>query len=349
LTLKGGVREVLATEMLQALGVKTSRTFSLFETGEKLFRGDEPSPTRSSVLVRLGHSHVRFGTFQRLAYRDEVENLAKLVDYSVRTYFPDLASIPAGDDRVVAFLERVAARSAELAAEWMTAGFCHGVLNTDNMTITGDSFDYGPYRFVPTFDEDFVAAYFDHTALYAFGKQPSVVRWNLSRLADALRPLAPGAPLGSPIASYDDRYDEALRFRTLARLGVKPRDPDTDAALAIAVWSFLDSSAIGFEQLFFDLYGGPARAQRAKAGPAADKYDGTRWIDLERLLALYEPRSPESASDPYFQCDAPCTLLIDEIEGIWSAISVADDWSTFDAKVADIRSMGAALDLPRRT
>ena len=213
LTLKGGVREVLATEMLEALGVKTSRTLSLFETGEKLHRGDEPSPTRSSVLVRLGHSHVRFGTFQRLAHGRDVDGLAKLVDYSLRTYFPELSATLEGksrDDRVVAFLDRVVALSATLAAQWMTAGFCHGVLNTDNMTITGDSFDYGPYRFVPTFDPDFVAAYFDHGALYAFGKQPEVVTWNLGRLADALRVLAPSAPLGAPIASFADRYDEAL-------------------------------------------------------------------------------------------------------------------------------------------
>jgi serine/tyrosine/threonine adenylyltransferase len=350
LTLKGGVREILATEMLEALGVKTSRTLSVLETGEKLQRGDEPSPTRSCVLVRLGHSHIRFGTFQRLAYqkdertgkRGDVEGLAKLVDYSVRTYFPELAA-KSGDDRVIAFLDRVVALSAKLAAQWMTAGFCHGVLNTDNMTITGDSFDYGPYRFVPTFDPDFVAAYFDHSALYAFGKQPSVVTWNLSRLADALRPLAPTAPLGGPVALFQDRYEDALRDRTLVRLGVLPRDPDTDLALTTATWSFLESSDIGFEQLFFDLHGGAARAERALSGPARELYDGTRWTDLRDLLSLYEPRSRAIADEPYFQCDTPCTLLIDEIEAIWAAIAMSDDWGPLDAKIADIRAMGATI------
>jgi uncharacterized protein YdiU (UPF0061 family) len=352
LTLKGGVREVLATSMLEALGVKTSRTLSLFETGEKLIRGDEPSPTRSSVLVRLGHSHVRFGTFQRLAYvtgangkRGDVEGLAKLVDYSVRTYFPDLEGTTAGDDRVVAFLDRVVALSAKLAAQWMTAGFCHGVLNTDNMTITGDSFDYGPYRFVPTFDPDFVAAYFDQTGLYAFGKQPSVVGWNLGRLADALRVVAPSAPLESQLASYEERYEEALRDRTLARLGVAPRDADTDLALATATWSFLESSKLGFEQLFFDLYGGSARTGRALSGPARDRYDGPRWTTLRDLLAAYEPRSLRAAQDPYFRCDSPCTLLIHEVEAIWSAIATRDDFRPLDAKLAEIRAMGRAVAL----
>jgi uncharacterized protein YdiU (UPF0061 family) len=350
LTLKGGIREILATEMLEALGVKTSRTLSLFETGEKLHRGDEPSPTRSSVLVRLGHSHVRFGTFQRLAYvngkdgkRGDAEGLATLVDYSIRTYFPDLAS-KTGDDRVVAFLDRVVDNSAKLAAEWMTAGFVHGVLNTDNMTITGDSFDYGPFRFVPTFDPDFVAAYFDHTGLYAFGKQPEVVSWNLGRLADALRTLAPSASFDVPIAAYEERYEDALTARTLVRLGVAARDPDADRALATAAWGFLEASKVGFEQLFFDVYGGQARAGRALSGPAKAFYEGPAWETLRDRLEGYEPRSAKAVADPYFQCDSPTTLLIDEIEWIWTNIAAKDDWTALHAKVADIRAMGAVLD-----
>lgn len=352
LTLKGGVREALATEMLEALGVKTSRTLSLFETGEALWRGDEPSPTRSSVLVRLGHSHVRFGTFQRVAHangrRGDLRALRRLVDYSVETYFPDLAAAE-GDDRVVALLDRVVAASARLAAEWMTAGFCHGVLNTDNMTITGDSFDYGPYRFVPSFDPEFVAAYFDGGGLYAFGRQPEAVRWNLTRLADALRPLAPAAPLGSPLAAFDHRYDEALRDRTLARLGVSSRDPDIDGALARATWALLESTDAGFERVFFELHGGPHAPRRPRAprgrGPAAADLDGPRWDEVEDLLALYEPlvEAPSDATRAYFDREAPCTLLIDEIEAIWARIAEHDDWSAFEGKVRDIRAMGAAL------
>ncbi len=349
LTLKGGVREILATSMLEALGVKTSRTLSLFETGENLHRGDEPSPTRSSVLVRLGHSHVRFGTFQRLAHlknasgeRGDPESMTKLVDYAIRIYFPELART-SGDERVVAFLDRVCASSAELAAEWMTAGFVHGVLNTDNMTITGDSFDYGPFRFAPTFDPDFVAAYFDHSGLYAFGKQPATVSWNLGRLAEALRTMAPDAALDGPLMAFDDRYEDALTARTLMRLGVAPRDPDGDRALATATWSFLAASKISFEQLFFDLYGGAARKGRALSGPCADFYEGPTWTSLSSRLASYEPRSPKIAADPYFQCDSPTTLLIDEIEAIWTRIAMKDDWSPLYAKIDEIEAMGAVL------
>ena len=187
LTLKGGVREVLATEMLEALGVYTSKSLSLFETGEELYRNDEPSPTRSAVLVRLGHSHIRFGTFQRYAYLNDVARLRQLVDFTIRHYTPEALAVPESE-RPAALLDTVCTRSAALAASWMVAGFVHGVLNTDNMNVTGESFDYGPYRFLPTYDPAFVAAYFDSHGLYAFGQQPTMVRWNVERLADALTP-----------------------------------------------------------------------------------------------------------------------------------------------------------------
>ena len=143
LTLKGGVREVLATEMLEAMGVYTSKSFCLVETGEALYRGDEPSPTRSSVLTRLSHSHIRIGTFQRLAYLEDTANLEKLVDYCIAHYYPDLED---AEDKAAALLEAVVAKVARLGAQWTAAGFVHGVLNTDNINITGESFDYGAWR-----------------------------------------------------------------------------------------------------------------------------------------------------------------------------------------------------------
>ncbi len=187
LTLKGGVREVLATAMLEALGVPTSRSFSLVETGEGLTRNDEPSPTRSAVLTRLSHSHIRWGTFQRHAYFGRGDLVGQLVDHVIANYYPELDNAP---DRPAALLTSVVDRSAHLAGRWMAAGFVHGVLNTDNMNVTGESFDYGPYRFLPRNDPNFVAAYFDQTGLYSFGRQPEAVFWNLRQLAGALTPVA---------------------------------------------------------------------------------------------------------------------------------------------------------------
>ena len=342
LTLKGGVREVLATEMLEAHGVSTSKSFSLFETGEMLFRGDEPSPARSSVLVRLGHSHVRFGTFQRYAYRREAALLARLLDFAVEHYAPEAAA-PADGNTPAAFLRLVAERSARLAASWMTAGFVHGVLNTDNMNVTGESFDYGPYRFLPTYDPAFTAAYFDHHGLYAFGRQPAVVQWNLEQLAAALLPLSPRPALERALASFETTFETALVERFLARLGLDGRGPDQDAALGTATYRFLADSQIGYEQFFFDWYGGAASAARAAAGPAAAHYTGATFDAVRRHLDDHRPAAPERLEHPYYREPRPCTLLIDEIETIWDAIAARDDWSLFIAKLAAIAVMRDAL------
>lgn len=347
LTLKGGVREILAAEMLEALGVPTSRAFSLFETGEQLFRGDEPSPTRSSVLVRLGHSHVRFGTFQRLARQMDTARLKRLADFCLVHYFPDAAEACAtrGDDeqaRIAVLFERACAASARLCARWMAAGFCHGVLNTDNMTITGESFDYGPWRFVPTFEPEFVAAYFDHAGLYAFGRQPDAVKWNLSRLADALRTAAPSAPLGSVVATFEARYEAELRTATVRRLGLVPQGDDMDDALTRAVWSFLQSTRIGFERFFFDLVGGTQRIDLALGrSPAKSLYAGPQWSSLLSLLELYVPT--EAATT--FDREGPCTMLVEDVEGLWEPIVRHDDWTAFERKITDIRDAGTAYAL----
>lgn len=341
LTLKGGVREILATEMLEALGVYTSKSFSLFETGEALVRNDEPSPTRSAVLVRLGHSHVRFGSFQRHAHHGDRDRLAELLQFSIDNYAPELCC--AGSQGPGLFLQLVVERSAELCASWMAAGFVHGVLNTDNMNVTGESFDYGPYRFLPLLDPGFTAAYFDHGGLYAYGRQPATVRWNLERLAEALAPLAPDLELRDLVARFEPAYAAALERHLLRRLGLRPRDPFRDRLLCATVWSFLDASGADFERFFFDWYGGPAAQPRASRSPAADLYRGSGATGLREALRGYEPADAADLEHPYFQRPGPCTLLIDEIEALWSHIAERDDWSPFEAKIQDIRLMAEAF------
>jgi serine/tyrosine/threonine adenylyltransferase len=351
LTLKGGVREVLATELLEALGVPTSRSFSLFETGESLVRGDEPSPTRSCVLVRLSHSHIRFGTFQRLAHDKDAARMKRLLGYCIEQYLPEAEGRTAA-----AFLRAVARRSADLAAAWTVAGFVHGVLNTDNMNVTGESFDYGPYRWLPTYDPDFVAAYFDETGLYAFGRQPETVAWNLTRLAAALRTLdgdgdgagdgAGDAALGAALEAFEPAFRAAMRSRLLARLGLRSLGPDEDDLLVGTVFDFLEEVAIPFEQLFFDWFGGAASEARALRGPVAEAYASERFAPLHELLRRHDAHPDAQdrlARSPYFARREPCTLLIDEVEAIWSAIAARDDWSAFEAKLGAITEMREAL------
>jgi serine/tyrosine/threonine adenylyltransferase len=341
LTLQGGVREVLAAEMLEARGVPTAKAWSLFETGEPLYRSDEPSPARSSVLVRLAHSHLRFGTFQRLAHLGDHERLGRLLDFAVDHYHPATRR-GSREETVLAFLAEVARRAGELAAGYLAAGFAHGVLNTDNLNITGESFDYGPYRFVPSYDPSFVAAYFDETGLYAFGRQPRAILWAAGRLAEALSPLCPGTPLAPALAAFPSAFAAARERRLLARLGVAPRGPDHDPVLVESALAFLEESGIGFDRFFFDLHGGLGREPRALAGPAGERYQRPSYEPLRSALAGYAPARPERLEAPYFQGDGPCALLIDEVRTIWSAIAERDDWAPFHAKIAAIRSMAEA-------
>ncbi len=329
LTLKGGVREILATEMLEALGVETSRSFSLIETGEPLERGDEPSPTRSSVLVRLSHSHIRIGTFQRLAFFRDDDNLRRLTAYVLKHYYGEEAD----DDAPVRLLDHVVARTARLAASYMAAGFVHGVLNSDNINITGESFDYGPWRFNPTWNPAFTAAYFDHAGLYAFGRQPEAIHWDAAQLAISLRPLVDAQPLIDVLDTFGARYQEAVTDALLWRLGLRPRDPKSDHALIEAVERVLRSADTPIDRFFFDAFGGNLPETPLYADPA--------FADLRAALAAYAPRAARDA--PYWQQSEPCSMLIDEVEAIWSAIDHDDDWRPFYAKIAAIRTMGAAL------
>lgn len=341
LTLKGGVREVIATEMLEALGVPTSKSFSLFETGEALRRNDEPLPTRGSVLVRLGHSHLRFGSFQRPAHEGDRRTLRALLDFGLAHYTPELCHL--GDAAAASFLQVVVERSARLCAAWMAAGFVHGVLNTDNLNITGESFDYGPWRFLPVLDPGFTAAYFDHSGLYAYGAQPTAVRWNLEQLAGALEALAPERSLAGVVRGFDPAFATALDQAVIARLGVQSRGALLDRLLRTGVMQLLDTTQLPFERIFFDGYGGAAATDRLARSPAAAEYRSRAGAAVLAELAQYRPRPTARLDHPYFAGAAPCTMLIDELEALWEPIAGRDDWAPFEQKVEAIRQMGDAL------
>jgi uncharacterized protein YdiU (UPF0061 family) len=339
LTLKGGVREVLATSMLEALGVDTSKTLSLFETGESLRRHDEPSPTRASVLVRLSHSHVRFGTFQRFFHARDEARLRKLFDYAVSHFYPDVAAAP---DPIAAFLSTVASKHAATCAAYMVAGFVHGVLNTDNMNITGESFDYGPYRFLPKYDPDFVAAYFDESGLYAYGRQPGTFAWNLTRLSECLRLLSPDLAVGPALALFESELHEGVARSMLRRLGLRSAGADLDRELAAAAFAFLESSGMSFDRFFFDAYGGAPRISRL-AKDHGDSRDNANFRALVTQLELHDASHPERASCTYLAREAPATLVINEVERVWSNIAERDDWSALSDKLAAIEELRVLL------
>ena len=344
LTLKGGVREVLATAMLEALGVPTSRSFALYETGESLERGDEPSPTRGSVLTRLSYSHIRFGTFQRLAALGRPDLMRKLVDHVVDFYYAGIANNTA---RSINLVTAIIIKAARLTARWMAAGFVHGVLNTDNMNINGESFDYGPYRFLPRSDPNFTAAYFDQNGLYSFGRQPEAVLWSLKQLAGALSVITPTEGLVEALNIFPQAYKAALAEAMLMRLGIAPINDKADEELVRKAFHALADGGeqLRWEPFFFDWFGGSESTTRAMTGPRCNLYITPAFLDFRDCLATRRKATHADVAQAYFQETEPEELLHAEIEKIWLAVAERNEWSLFYQKLDGLEAARKAWGL----
>ena len=344
LTLKGAVREILAANYLEALGVNTSKPFAVVETGEQLARNDEPSPTRSAVLTRLSHSHIRFGSFQRLAYLEQDKELARLVDYVVANFHPD-----ADDDDVarkaVNMLSAISSATGHMIGQWMAAGFVHGVMNTDNFNITGETFDFGPWRFLSVSDPNFTAAYFDQQGLYRFGRQPLQGGWALQQLASALLPLATAEDLATGLKPYERAYQESFVAHTHALLGLEPlKDMQADTEFLQAFYAWMTNSGASWPHTFFDWFGGRDSETRAAASPQAPLYSEEIFAPVRESLFLRDPVRPERLKHAYFKGPAPVSLLIEEVEAVWDPIANSDDWSALHAKLDHIEQARLAYD-----
>lgn len=235
------LREVLLGEAMHALGIPTTRALAVAATGESVYR-ERALP--GAVLTRVASSHLRVGTFQFAASRGEGERLRQLAEYAIARHDPDLAGTPG---RYMALLERVAQRQARLVAQWMNVGFIHGVMNTDNMTISGETIDYGPCAFMEAYDPQAVFSSIDRQGRYAYGNQPGIARWNLARLAEALLPLMVEDEAGNEaevdavadrlvaqatavIDAFPGLYQSHLLQGQRAKLGLSPAGAPDDAA-----------------------------------------------------------------------------------------------------------------------
>lgn len=347
LTLKGGVREVLAATYLEAMGVNTSKAFCLIETGEKLYRNDEPSPARSAVLTRLNHSHLRFGTFQRAAYHDDREGMAALVQHIIAHYYPDCADEELGK-AAPALFERMSAATARMIGQWMATGFVHGVMNTDNFNITGETFDFGPWRFLEKSDPNFVAAYFDSQGLYRFGRQPTQGLWALQQLGGALSLIADSDDLSAAMNVYEPVYQESFADHTMALLGLARAATLQDDLLFLQdFYAWMTESEAIWPQVFFDWFGGGASAARAAASPQAALYETDAFAKIRTKIDARDSVRPERLSHAYFQAARPVDLFIETVENLWAPITEDDDWGPLNAHLDHIEQARQAYAWPR--
>lgn len=337
LTLKGGVREVLAAEALHQLGVRTSRCLTMIETGLSLWRGDEPSPTRSSVMVRMNSSHIRFGNFERLHYFRRPDLTQKLLDHVIEYYYPHLMG---QQDQYVLFYAELVQRVAELVAQWMAAGFCHAVLNTDNMSITGESFDYGPYAFIPTYDPFFTAAYFDYYSRYSYSHQPSICQLNLELLQEPLKAIIDKTAMESALTKFNKYYLAEYRCLMLKKLGFEQLQfPEADELLKLTI-QFLQDSQVGYHLFFSEMARTFSSKWRDEPGFVLHGSDiipafGTSnlfddWCVLyHKILNYFDPEQMEIIAQTLVNQNPQTALLRPVIESIWEPIAQEDNWQPF--------------------
>ncbi len=286
------LREYLVAEAMHALGIPTTRALAALTTGEAVRReGLKPG----AVLARVAASHLRVGTLQFFAARDEHERLRRVADYAIARHDPDLVD---RDDRYLAFLARVIDRQAALVAQWMAVGFVHGVMNTDNMTLSGETIDYGPCAFMDHYDPATVFSSIDRHGRYAYGNQPAILQWNLARLAEALLPLIdpddPDRALALAVAEIEavpERYRAAWLARMRAKLGLASAEAG-DGALVDGLFAALEGQGVDFTLFFRHL----ARAAEGDELPLLALFDNARditaWLLRWRERLLRDPQEP---------------------------------------------------------
>jgi len=309
------LREVLVGEAMHALGIPTTRALAVAATGEPVHR---ENALPGAVLTRVAASHIRVGTFEFYASRGDVERLRKLAEYTIARHDRSLVAAP---EPFLALLRAVAERQSALVAQWMNVGFIHGVMNTDNMTLSGETIDYGPCAFMEAYNPAAVFSSIDHEGRYAFGNQPEIARWNLARLAETLLPLLSDDP-GEAVAmatevidAFPAQYRRHLLRGQRAKLGLRrgeTYDDSADVALAeewltllsteqvdfTLGWRRLADAAAGDEAplraLFADARAPDPwlarwRARCASEGDGAERGSATAGIERSRAMCSVNP------------------------------------------------------------
>ena len=296
------MREYLASEAMAGLGIPSQRALALTTTGEPVYR-EEVEP--GALLTRVASSHVRFGTFQYFLYRGDPEALRALADHVVERHYPDLSGHPDGKARWLALLERVTARTADLVADWMLVGFIHGVMNTDNMSIVGETIDFGPFGFMDSYHPETVFSSIDQGGRYAFNQQPGIAGWNLARFAETLLPLMKEGEEGEDelvesaqqaLKAFGPRFSSRYQAGLLRKLGLE-RAREGDPELAGELLSLMAQQGADYTLAF-------RRLSALRAGdtgedePLRELFAEPRALDawLERWRARLEEESAGDAA-----------------------------------------------------
>jgi len=283
------LREYIISESLHALGIPTTRSLAVVTTGEPVFR---ETVLQGAILTRTAASHIRVGTFEYAAANGKPDGLRTLADYTIRRHFPDLA---AAGNPYLAMLEAVMERQASLVARWLLVGFIHGVMNTDNMALSGETIDYGPCAFMDAYDPNTVFSSIDHSGRYAYGRQPQIARWNLARFAETLLPLIHEDPQEAvsmatkAISGFEDTFRRYRLSGMRAKLGLLNREPD-DGALVEDLLDCMHRHGADFTNTFRDLASGSLPEAPVFRAP-----DFKQWFERWQARLKRQPDSLEAS------------------------------------------------------
>nr|WP_294787905.1 YdiU family protein [uncultured Flavobacterium sp.] len=254
--LRSSIREYLCAEAMHYLGVPTTRSLSLILSGDQVLRdilyNGNPAYEKGAVVCRVAPSFIRFGSYEMLTSRNELQNLKQFVDYTIKYYFPEIKGEP--KEQYIAFFQKVADSTREMILHWQRVGFVHGVMNTDNMSIHGITIDYGPYGWLENYDPNWTPNTTDsQNRRYRFGNQPQVAQWNLFQLANALYPLInEAAPLEKILESFITDFDVDYKNMFLSKLGIFTSN-DTDDKIVNGIEEILQLSETDMTMFFRNL------------------------------------------------------------------------------------------------
>jgi serine/tyrosine/threonine adenylyltransferase len=276
-TLRSSIREYLAGEAMHALGIPSTRAIALIGIRDLIFRD---RPELAAVLVRFSDSHIRFGSFEQPHYSNHPEKIPKLLDYAIQRHFPDIND---SADKYRLFFREVVQRTAVLIAHWQTVGFVHGVMNTDNMLITGATFDYGPFGFLDRFNPGFTANSSDTSGRYAWSKQPEIGHWNLSKLGETLVSICGASALEAELNEYQPIYNQTFRALMGKKLGLDLLDEEF-SNLVGRLFQILSENPVDFTNFFRGLSNFPEGRCESLYKYFPDKKVLDDWLSLYRRL-----------------------------------------------------------------
>ena len=241
--LRSSIREYLCSEAMNGLGIPTTRALSLISSSTPVYRDDVES---AAILCRVARSHIRFGSFEHFHYRNQTESVRSLADYVITRHFPEWLDT---EDRYINLMSNAVLKTAETIAHWQAEGFAHGVMNTDNMSILGETIDYGPFGFLDAYNPDFVCNSSDINGRYSFKNQPAIGLWNLNALATALTTLIPSESLIPILKTYEPIFLSHYRSLMSAKLGLQKYE-DSDEELINRLLALMNENSVDYS-LFF--------------------------------------------------------------------------------------------------